>query len=124
MCKNHAEILASVLSLSQRQTLRIVNNLTGHTINDLILKQRMNVGIAAIKNTDFTLKQISEMVGYETYSGFYIAFNKFFVYYLSYVEFYCISRLHKNLYFGQNEQLCGSYVLRRMILPHAFLGIP
>lgn len=38
----------------------------------------MNVGIAAIKNTDFTLKQISEMVGYETYSGFYIAFNKFF----------------------------------------------
>ena len=26
MCKNHAEILASVLSLSQRQTLRIVNN--------------------------------------------------------------------------------------------------
>ena len=78
MCKNHAEILASVLSLSQRQTLRIVNNLTGHTINDLILKQRMNVGIAAIKNTDFTLKQISEMVGYETYSGFYIAFNKFF----------------------------------------------
>lgn len=80
MCKNHTEILASVLSLSQRQTLRIVKDLTGCSINDLILKQRMNIAIATINSTEFTLKQISEMVGYETYSGFYIAFNKFFGY--------------------------------------------
>lgn len=78
MYKNHTEILSSVLSLSSRQTLRVVEELTGQHINDLVLKQRMNVAINAINNTGLSMKQISEMVGYETYSGFYIAFKKYF----------------------------------------------
>ena len=78
MCKNHTEILSSVLSLSPRQTLRVVEELTGQHINDLVLNQRMNVAINALNNTELSMKQISEMVGYETYSGFYIAFKKYF----------------------------------------------
>ena len=78
MFKNHVENLAYILNLSPRQTRRVVKTLTDETLQTLILKQRMSVAYEKIKYTNLPLTQISEIAGYSSYPGFYIAFCKHF----------------------------------------------
>ena len=80
MCKNHVENMAYILNLSARQTSRIVKTLTNETLQTLILNQRMNVAFEKIKYSDLSLNQISEMIGYGSYTGFYVAFCNHFGY--------------------------------------------
>ena len=78
MCKNHVENMAYILNLSHRQTSRIVKTLTNETLQNLILNQRMSIALEKIKYTDLSLNQISEVVGYSSYTGFYVAFCNHF----------------------------------------------
>lgn len=78
MCKNHIENMSYMLNLSPRQTSRVIKLLTNSTLQELILNQRMNIAFENIKYTKLPLSQIAEMVGYSTYSGFYIAFCKYY----------------------------------------------
>lgn len=78
MCKNHIENMSYMLNLSPRQTSRVIKSLTNNTLQELILNQRMNIAFENIKYTKLPLSQIAEMVGYSTYSGFYIAFCKYY----------------------------------------------
>ena len=80
MCKNHIENMAYILNLSPRQTSRIVKSLTDETLQTLILNQRMSIALEKIKYTDMSLNQISEMIGYSSYTGFYVAFCNHFGY--------------------------------------------
>lgn len=77
MHKNHVEALARILNLSARHTNRIVKTLTGYNLQDLVLRHRMSIAVENIKYTDASLGQISELLGYSTYSGFYTAFCKY-----------------------------------------------
>lgn len=70
--------LAAILHYSEKQTARILQTLTGHTFNDILIKCRMEMSKELILNSNYSLKQISEMVGYDSYNGFYKAFKSYF----------------------------------------------
>lgn len=72
------DVLSGMLFLSRRQCMRTVKSLTGMTLNELILKQRMNTAMILIETSDMTLDEISGNIGYSSYSGFYTAFKKYF----------------------------------------------
>lgn len=78
MYRNHTENLSQILGLSPRQASRVIKELTGCTPQELILGQRMTVAMEAIKFSDMSLTQISDMLGYSTYYGFYTAFCKYY----------------------------------------------
>ena len=78
MYRNHTENLSQVLCLSPRQASRVIKELMGCTLQELILTQRMIVAMEAIKFSDMSLIQISDMLGYSTYYGFYTAFCKYY----------------------------------------------
>lgn len=78
MYRNHTENLSQLLGLSPRQASRVVKELTGATLQELILTQRMVVAMEAIKFSDISLTQIADMLGYSTYYGFYTAFCKYY----------------------------------------------
>lgn len=78
MYRNHTENLSQILGLSPRQSSRVVKELTGSTLQELILTQRMVVAMESIKFSDMSLTQIADMLGYSTYYGFYTAFCKYY----------------------------------------------
>ena len=78
MYRNHTENLSQVLGLSPRQASRVIKELMGCTLQELILTQKMVVAMEAIKFSDTSLIQISDMLGYSTYYGFYTAFCKYY----------------------------------------------
>lgn len=78
MYRNHTENLSQMLGLSPRQASRVVKELTGSTLQELILTQRMVVAMESIKFSDMSLTQIADMLGYSTYYGFYTAFCKYY----------------------------------------------
>lgn len=66
--------LAKILYLSERQAHNVVKNLLGEDFKTLIVRQRINTANALIKTTNLTLDEISREVGYNSYSGFYMAY--------------------------------------------------
>ncbi len=76
MHRNHTENLAGILGLSPRQASRVIKELMGCTLQELILTQRMIVAMEFIKFSNMSLTQISDTLGYSTYYGFYTAFCK------------------------------------------------
>ena len=68
--------LASILHLSERQTERKIMEHTGHTFNEELSATRMAVARYLKANTDMSLSQISEYVGYKSYAGFWKAMKK------------------------------------------------
>lgn len=72
------EDLMRELSLSRRQCVRIVTSLTGMTLHDLITKQRIGRALELMKKTDVPLDEIAYSVGYSSYTGFYLAFKKWY----------------------------------------------
>ena len=66
--------LSKILYLSERQTHNVIKKLFGEDFKTLIVRQRINTANALIKTTDLTLDEIAREVGYNSYSGFYMAY--------------------------------------------------
>ncbi len=66
------------LGMSKRNAARIVYNLFGKTVSELVLEHRMGAASAWIKNSDEPLSEIAERVGYKTYVAFFTAFKKYY----------------------------------------------
>lgn len=77
MHDNPTEELMLQLFLSKRQTDRVVCQIMGESLANLITKQRIRVTEQLLHNTQLTLQEISERVGYHSYSGFYNAVRKY-----------------------------------------------
>ena len=77
MYKNHVQNLAQLLHLSERQTVRVVQVCTNKNLHDLILEHRMKIAVEFILHTTLSLNEIAETIGYNSYNGFYMAFQKF-----------------------------------------------
>ncbi len=75
--ENPIEELMLQLHLSKRQTDRVVCQLMGESLAQLIAKQRILEAKKYLQTTSMTLEEISERVGYRSYSGFYNAVRKF-----------------------------------------------
>ena len=65
--------LAKILHLSERQTERKILEHTGHTFNEELCATRVAVAQYLQANTDMSLSQIAEYVGYKSYAGFWKA---------------------------------------------------
>jgi len=50
----------------------------GETYAVLVLKRRMSIAAALLKKTDIPCSVIAEKVGYSSYTGFYVAFKRYF----------------------------------------------
>lgn len=68
--------LARLLCLSERQTERQVLRHTGMTFNEKLTETRMAMARQLRDTSDMTLKEISEYLGYRSYSGFWKAMKK------------------------------------------------
>jgi len=69
--------LALRLRRSEKQAARLVQGHYGITFSELIIQKRMKTADLLKKTTNMTFKEISEYVGYSSYSGFYKAYTKF-----------------------------------------------
>lgn len=76
--KTSIQELADYLHVSRRQADRIVNHIFGKTYAELILNRRMSIAQMLLQKTDMTCSEVAEKVGYGSYAGFYIAFQKHF----------------------------------------------
>ena len=70
--------LAELLHISRRQADRIIMQIFGKTYAELVLEHRMSIAQTMVKKTDIPCAAIAEKVGYSSYTGFYIAFKKYF----------------------------------------------
>ena len=68
--------LAKELQLSEMQTQRVIKKHTGKTFGENLLFQRMTVAENLMKTTEMTLSEIAEYVGYQSYCGFWKAYQK------------------------------------------------
>lgn len=69
--------LARELCLSERQTERITLKYTGNSFSQALASTRINIAKQLIKNGEMSLSEISQHVGYRSYSGFYKAMKSF-----------------------------------------------
>ena len=65
--------LAKELNLSEKQTERVVKEITGNTFRQEIKKRRMEWAKQLLADGGLTLEEVSHMVGYKSYSGFWKA---------------------------------------------------
>ncbi len=77
MNDNPTKELMQQLFLSKRQTDRVVEQIMGESLASLITKQRILMTEHFLQTTELTLQEISERVGYRSYSGFYTAVRKY-----------------------------------------------
>ncbi|MBE6643635.1 MAG: helix-turn-helix transcriptional regulator [Ruminococcaceae bacterium] len=68
--------LASELNLSEKHTERLVKKYTGNTFKQELANIRIKTAQMLIASTNMTMTEISEYVGYNSYSGFYKAYKK------------------------------------------------
>ena len=69
--------LASELHLSEKQAGRLVKKYTNRSFSQELLARRMRIADYLRKNTDMTSAKIAEYVGYQSYSGYKRARQKF-----------------------------------------------
>ena len=62
--------LAAVLCLSERQTQRVIREITGGTFGELLTSHRLAVAERLRATTKMTQAEIAAYVGFSTYSGF------------------------------------------------------
>ena len=70
--------MAKALNMSSRNCSRVVKNLLGKSICELVTQQRMHIAKSLITKTDRQLSDIAEAVGYKTYVAFFTAFKKYY----------------------------------------------
>ena len=68
--------LAAELNLSEKHTERLVKKYTGNTFKQELASIRIKTAKLLISSTDMSMTEISEYVGYSSYSGFYKAYKK------------------------------------------------
>ena len=68
--------LASELNLSEKHTERLIKKYTGNTFKQELASIRIKTAQMLLASTDMTMTEISEYVGYNSYSGFYKAYKK------------------------------------------------
>ena len=67
--------LADTVGYCPKQTARILKKITGRTFNEFLTYWRMLNAKMLVVDTERTLVEIAEMVGYDTYNGFFKAFK-------------------------------------------------
>ncbi len=72
------EDLADYLSVSKRQTSRILRELCGKSFHEKLGEMRMHYALRRLVYTDQPVEDIALQVGYAASSGFYVAFKKAF----------------------------------------------
>ena len=70
--------LARELMLSHKQTEREVKRFTGNTFVGEISKRKIEAAIMLSQTTNLSLTEISKLVGYTSYCGFYKAYKNMF----------------------------------------------
>ena len=70
------EDLAAALNVSTRQASRLTQRHTGHTFQDALTLYRISTARQLMAETDMTMEQIAQTVGYHSYSGFWKAMKK------------------------------------------------
>jgi len=68
--------LAQTLSLSEKQTARLLKRTFGCTLSQLVHQHRMDRAIAMLQYTDLDIRDISQSLGYEYENYFYSVFRK------------------------------------------------
>lgn len=68
--------LAERLYLSEKQTDRMIKKAFGESFRQHLCKIRLHVAKKLLKETDKEIRVIAELVGYESYNGFYMAFKE------------------------------------------------
>ena len=68
--------LAKMLHLSERQTERLVIEHTGRTFKEELVFIRMNMAKKLLENSNMSLTEIAQYVGYHSYAGFWKAMKK------------------------------------------------
>lgn len=68
--------LAEQLSLSKKQTERMVKKYTGHSFRAEITRRRINAAIQLMNIQDISLSEVAARVGYKSYSGFWKAYKE------------------------------------------------
>lgn len=74
----HLSELAEELHLSEKQAERIVQKYTGHTFGQELLAHRMFMANYLMEQNEMPLTEIARYVGYQSYSGFWKAYRKYF----------------------------------------------
>ena len=69
--------LAKILHVSTKQAQRIIKKETGNTFLKELTLYRMKIADYFINTSDMSLSEISQYVGYTSYSGFWKAYNKY-----------------------------------------------
>ncbi len=69
--------LAEILNLSEKQTERLVKAHTGNNFRDEMTCRRIETAKHLMKRERYSLSEIAELVGYQSYSGFWKAFNNY-----------------------------------------------
>jgi len=72
------EGLSRQLYLSQRQTRKLVYRFFGEDFRTLIIRRRMETAALLLQDPTKSLETIAAKVGYTSYSGFHLAFVRFF----------------------------------------------
>ncbi len=72
------EAVAQHFHYSERQIGRIVQNCTGFTFAQLVLKLRMEQAVKLLRQNAAPIDTIAELVGYSTPSSFFRAFSKYY----------------------------------------------
>lgn len=70
--------LASHLNTSEKHASRLLYQCTGHNFSDEITQRRMEIAEIMLTSGEFSKQKIAELVGYNSYSGFYKAYEKYF----------------------------------------------
>ncbi len=71
------EELANILSLSPKQTQRTVVRYTGRSFRDELSYRRVRAARELLREGRMSLSEVAERVGYQSYSGFWRAYNRF-----------------------------------------------
>lgn len=70
--------LAKQLFLSERQTHALIKQYFGKSYKNIIINQQMELADILLRDTELSLTEIAHRLGYNSYSGFYNAFKKYF----------------------------------------------
>lgn len=68
--------LAALLNVSEKQAARLTQKYTGNNFRTELTRMRMEAAKYLVKETDISLENLAEQVGYKSYSGFWRAFRK------------------------------------------------
>lgn len=68
--------IASILNQSVSTLSRLIKEYTGKNFSELLVEKKLLKAVKLLENTDLSISQIVEMVGYDNNSYFYRIFNK------------------------------------------------